>query len=457
MGSRRRVIFVTPNTVGTGMAGVGMRHFEMAQALSGEFDVSLVVPEIGGETLPQVPIQAIGREGNLPRIVQGADVLIIQGDLFRRYPGFVPPEVPIVIDMACPVLLEDLENRKGRRGGEGEDAILRESLEHEDLLGMVNHLLRTGDFFLCGGERQRDLILGMLLAVGRLNPRTYRGDSRFEGLASVVPYGVSDEAPKRNGPGPRASIPKIHRDDLLLYWGGGLWNWLDPETVVEAMVEIGKLRSDVKLIFPGIRHPDPNFYVPEVTRRTVEAAERAGLAGTTIFFNDWVPYRERGSFLLDCDIGVSAHRESVETRFAVRTRLMDYLWAGLPILTTDGDEAADLVRNERLGEVVPPGDMDAWVRGILRLTGDRRGRKACGRRSRKVGERFRWSVGVEPLARFCRNPSRSADHRLSPNGREKLGGAFLRYGGKVLSLASDGRFQEIFRGVRRMALRRLRR
>ena len=71
-----------------------------------------------------------------------------------------------------------------------------------------------------------------------------------------------------------------------------------------------------------------------------------------VFFNEaWVPYDQRHNWLLDADCGVTTHFEHVETTFAFRTRVLDYLWAGLPIVTTDGDAFADLVRTERLGVV----------------------------------------------------------------------------------------------------------
>jgi hypothetical protein len=37
-------------------------------------------------------------------------------------------------------------------------------------------------------------------------------------------------------------------------------------------------------------------------------------------------------------IGVSAHPAHLETRFAFRTRMLDYLWAGLPIVSTEGEQ-----------------------------------------------------------------------------------------------------------------------
>ncbi len=57
----------------------------------------------------------------------------------------------------------------------------------------------------------------------------------------------------------------------------------------------------------------------------------SGALGTSVFFNpDWVAYEDRGDYLLEADAGVSTHFAHIETEFAFRTRILDYLWAGLP-------------------------------------------------------------------------------------------------------------------------------
>ena len=448
MPERRRVLFLSPNVIGRRMAGVGARHLELARALAaaGDLDVSIAVARIDGEPPVDIPVVPIGRASRLPRLVAGADVLVLQGDFFRRYPGFRPPEgVPVVVDAACPNLLEEMESRRGRRSGE-EDGLREESLEHDDLLRMAHHLLEIGDLFLCGSERQRDLVLGMLLALGRLNPATYADDPTFGRLVATVPHAVPDGEPSAAGPDPRAAIDGIGPDDLLLYWGGGVWNWLDPGTVVEAVGRVAERRPEVKLLFAGTENPDPDAPVHDVLPAAVARARAAGLEGRCVFFGSWVPYDERGAALRSADVGVSAHRSSVETRFAVRTRILDYLWAGLPVITTDGDDSADLVRRERLGEVVAPGDVDGWAAAIDRLAADARRREACGERSRAAGRGLGWSDAAAPLLAFCREPRPAADHRAGTTaGRVD---AARRYGGKAIDLARRGRFDEILRGIR---------
>ena len=66
-----------------------------------------------------------------------------------------------------------------------------------------------------------------------------------------------------------------------------------------------------------------------------------------MIFNDWVPYDERALYLMEADLGVSTHHAHLETRYAFRTRMLDYLWARLPIVCTEGDHFGDLVRTTR--------------------------------------------------------------------------------------------------------------
>ena len=40
-----------------------------------------------------------------------------------------------------------------------------------------------------------------------------------------------------------------------MLWGGGIWNWLDPDTLVRAMVHVQVTRPEASLFFMGARHP----------------------------------------------------------------------------------------------------------------------------------------------------------------------------------------------------------
>ena len=185
--------------------------------------------------------------------------------------------------------------------------------------------LRTGAGFVCASERQRDLWLGVLATLGRIDIESYRRDPTLRQLIDVVPFGLPP-APPQSGPSvAKGVIPGIGPEDRLLVWGGGVWNWLDPLTPIRAVASLARRRGDVRLLFLGVRHPDPVFPETRMTRRAIELSQQLGVRDRHVFFNEgWVRYDERAQFLLEADAGVSAHLDILETRYAFRTRILDY-------------------------------------------------------------------------------------------------------------------------------------
>jgi glycosyltransferase involved in cell wall biosynthesis len=144
--------------------------------------------------------------------------------------------------------------------------------------------------------------------------------------------------------------------------------------------------------------------------RTRELANELGLTGTHVFFNEgWVPYGDRGSYLLDADIGVSTHLDHVETAFSFRTRVLDYLWAGLPVVATGGDVFADVISDSGLGRTVPAGDVEPLADALLSLLDDPAARRSCADASARLAQAYRWDVVLQPLLAYCRAPRRAPD------------------------------------------------
>ena len=206
-------------------------------------------------------------------------------------------------------------------------------------------------------------------------------------------------------------------------WGGGVYNWFDPLTLVAAIDRVRREIPSVRLVFMGMKHPNPDVPEMRMAQQARTLAAELGLIGTHVFFNEtWVPYAARADVLLDADIGVSCHYDHVETEFSFRTRILDYLWAGLPIVCTDGDSFGRLVRQERLGAAVPPEDVEALTEALLELLRDPRLRQETAERVREVATRFTWSKALEPLARFLRNPRPASDAAWAHGGWRPGGG-----------------------------------
>jgi glycosyltransferase involved in cell wall biosynthesis len=319
------------------------------------------------------------------------------------YPWLKKSRKVLVVDIYDPFHLEQLEQARDLGERDRYAAVINS-------VNTLNEQLRRGDFFLCASEKQRDFWLGQLAALGRINPLTYDDDETMQGLIAVVPFGVADAPPVRTRAAIKGVVPGIGRDDKVILWGGGVYNWFDPLTLLRAVDRVRAKRSDVRLFFLGLAHPNPDVPAMRMAADTRALSAELGLTGSHVFFNEeWVAYDDRANYLLDSDIGVSTHLDHVETAFSFRTRILDYFWAGLPVVATQGDALADVIAAESLGVTVPPEDVDALADALLRLLDDGDFAAQCRANIALVARRYQWATALRPLVEFCRDPRRAAD------------------------------------------------
>jgi glycosyltransferase involved in cell wall biosynthesis len=401
-----RVLVVSNDRIGTTMAGPGIRYLNFARELAKAHEVTLMVPEpvdIPTEGFDVVLAQEHGGRA-FKEYAERFDVLVAQNLLPWTMRALAKSRVRVVYDLYDPFLVENLGLFAHQEGSQRyQDAILRANALAQEVA------LATGDAFLCASDRQRDLWLGMLGTLGRLDRREYARDPSLRALIDIVPFGFQTESPMKTRPVLKGVVPGIGEDDRVLLWGGGIWNWFDPMTVIRAVAELARRRDDVKLYFLGVQHPNPETEEMGKAEQAVALAREHEVLDRSVFFNyGWVPYAERADYLLEADLGVSAHYDNIETRFAFRTRILDYLWAGLPIITTRGDVLAELVEHHRLGRALDEGDIGGWARAIEELLDDSAQHEAARRNIESVRGRFEWPNAVQALERLVAGPEATA-------------------------------------------------
>lgn len=415
------VVIVTHEAIGERMAGPAIRALELARALRPEVRTILATPfPVGRDTGPvETRRYAFDEPASMDRAVAGAGVILVQGFTLHKFPALAALDVPIIVDLYCPFHLENLERRRLVEP----DAAARRHAAQVDY-DVLTAQLRRGDFFLCANERQRDYWLGMLTGAGRLRAEALERDAAAESLIAVVPFGVPAAPPAPGPPAVKGVVAGIEPGDRLIMWGGSVTDWHDPITPIRAAAEASREIPQIRLVFPaGIPNPDlPPMRALDQARREADAL---GLTGRRVFFVDWIPYDRRAAYLLEAEIGISAHQSSLETRFAWRTRILDYIWAALPVVCTRGDSLAELVEQRGLGITVNPGDATAMARAFVRILTDDRFAGDCRAHLAAARERLHWRDVVAPLRRFCLAPSRSspAAEALLPGWRTRAGNA----------------------------------
>jgi glycosyltransferase involved in cell wall biosynthesis len=398
------------------MASPGVRAYQIAGALGRalpEAEVTLAIPG-GREPIaapaPNVRMQEWSSNGEAAFLARAHDVTISRNfpPQFARLLG----KTRFALDGFTPLYVEWME------------------LSQRDILPKwrrtwmasnrwyLNAQLTLADFVFCADERQRDMWIGMMMALALVPPDVYERDPSLRRVIDIVPYGVSSKPLSPKGPVLRGVVPGIEAGDKVLLWNGGITEWNDVETLLRAMGRLAVTRPEVKLVFMGVSHPDLAFGPSSgVNRLAYELADQLGLRDRNVFFREgWVPYERIDDYLAEADASVCLGYENIESRFAFRTRYVDLFRARVPLLCTRGDVLSDRVHDAPLGLTVPERDVDAVVDGVTRLLDDEEFRAHCKANMGMVAEELSWDNAVRPLVEFCV----SGESYATPPSRRRL-------------------------------------
>jgi len=316
-----RVLLVCPEPLGHGQpAGVGIRFLEIARVLRADgHDITILSPDAG------IVEGCRADYINPPTIAQHTDVndvAVVQGHVANGYFMDAKP-IPTVVDLYDPFIVENLHYYTERGPG----------VFSHDHITLMNSLVR-GDFFLCASEAQRFFYLGTLLAAGRLNPVVFESDPRVESLIAIAPFGVQL---------PRAVATRNLQTPSILF--GGIYDWYDPICAIEAIAIARESLPGTTLTFTT--HPNPETTPQGKLAEAMAHCEKHG--HDFVRFEPWVPYEQRAEFFDRFALALLTFPRSLETDLSMRTRVYDYLWCGLPVVSSSAPGTDDILHRYHAG------------------------------------------------------------------------------------------------------------
>jgi glycosyltransferase involved in cell wall biosynthesis len=387
--SANSVLFLAPEPLRESQTGPGRRTVKLAEAVAEHCRVTLAAPS--PSVFPDGPFETLEtgpeHDQRLAAPLSAHDVAVVQALPSPRQLLTARRHARrLVVDLIAPLALELAEI--------GDDAAVTRAAVRWRARQMVTHLA-AADLVLCTNEKQRDLVTGVALAAGLLD-RAH--GAPLHGRVAVVPHGLDRGLPATGRSTLRAN-GFAGPDDRVAVWAGGMWSWLDPMTAIRAVERLRPSRPDLKLAFVGLDHPDEahrRAHERVLAEATAYVRER-GLEETVAFRPRWLSRDDFLAHLRDADVGVSLNGSTLESRYASRTRILDYLYAGLPVVCTRGDTMSELVESRDLGRVVDAADVDGAATALDHLT------RGVRRRLDDVAslEPFAWQNVARPLVEFC--------------------------------------------------------
>ena len=392
----KKLLIICQDHIGEKMAGPAIRSWEFATSLSKEYKVTVLSPNKSDKKSRDFKIRLNTRKALKEEII-ACEALVSQKITPRIVQLAKKYNTRLILDAYDPISIESLE-------ANSHESMSVRNNTNKILLLEQSFSFVYADGVICASEKQRDYWIGVLSGLNRITPNTYDKDNSIRDLIDVVPFGISSKAPKKNK---NKSVLRnklnLEKDDFVLIWGGGIWNWFDPISLIEAVAKTPK-KLKVKLVFMGIDHPNKDIPRMPMVEKAIKKAKSLNVYNKSVFFNEgWVAYEERQEYLLDANVGVSMHYDHLETRFSFRTRILDYIWAGLPIIATKGDSFAELIESNKMGVVVDYADSESISNAISLLAENNHLYNEASANIQNIKSKYYWQVCVRPISRMIKN------------------------------------------------------
>lgn len=366
--NKRNVLIISHDKIGDNMAGPGIRYHFMAETLSRHFDVT-----VGFFDPKYLPNDEFSRsyqvahvdKGEFQPEFEGKDVVISMWLSEDMIAYCNEKGIYTVLDIYAPAPVENLALFLYS----GDPITTDTDYYYRQSYNMYPEFFKNGDLFLFSNRRQLDYWMGFAFGSNLISVSNYDKRPLFDRFV-FAPMGINTKQELVHKRAViKGAIEGINDTDKVLLWTGGIWNWFDAQVLIRAMKLLETSHPEIKLVFFGTKHPNPDVPAMKEATDAYQLAEELGLRDKTVFMHEgWVPYNDRIDYLLEADAAVNTTKDTIEAETAHRTRVLDHILTNLPTVATAGDYLADDVLTQKdIGLSVPPENPEALSEAIVSI------------------------------------------------------------------------------------------
>jgi len=307
---------------------------------------------------------------------EGLQLEILQPELLDKIrPGdavvssiFLPPRmlfallrssIPFHADFYCVAALEGMESTQGL-------APWRILQGRRRTIARYRMLTDRAERLYFSNWQQLEFVGGALYASTRSSDPT--SISRLPGKSLLAPMGTRSAVYESGAANP---YPEALRDRPIFLWGGGIWQWFDTSRLLEAFKLLLDEGHRASLYFLVNKNPSEEASQDSAPAAAIRRARELGVLDRNVFFHDR-PVRpsDLSSFLEHCTGGVLSNPATLESLASWRTRYLDLVWAGKPLLANRPDHLADMLEAHGAALVNRDGSAAGLASLVRRLSDD---------------------------------------------------------------------------------------
>lgn len=268
-------------------------------------------------------------------------------------------------------------------------------------------ILRNADVYSTCSTPQKFEAVGQLGMAGRLDRDTIGYDFVHAILpgAPAKPREIRDTIKLRG-----EAIPE---DAFVVLWCGGYNVWTDVQTLFWGLNDAMERDPRIHYISAGAGVSMQNNTSYERLLDLINKSpnkHRFHMLG-------WQPSSVIPGLYQQADVGVNLDASHYETMLGTRTRLVEMMHNGLPVITTLGCELSYIVERQELGLTFQIGDAKMFANQIRALAKDRSLQKKLGQRAWDyTRNELSFECTTQPFLAWAREPAFAPDRRKRKNG-----------------------------------------
>jgi glycosyltransferase involved in cell wall biosynthesis len=235
------------------------------------------------------------------------------------------------------------------------------------LLRRYRILTRAAERIYLSNTQQMLFLGGAIFSAG--TSQSAHEASRLPEKCMLVPMGCT--ASPVESVIPQNPYP-LHLQQMPIFlWGGGIWKWFDLDNLLNAFSILEKKNSKARLFFLTSTNPSGSPSQDAPVRRAIQLASDLGILNVNTFFPP-VPIspNQLPGYLSHCHAGVMANPIRLESYGSWRTRLLDLLPYGKPIISAGFDPLSHSLSMNGACISVPPSHPEYLAQAIEKLCVD---------------------------------------------------------------------------------------
>ena len=177
---------------------------------------------------------------------------------------------------------------------------------------------------------------------------------------------------------------------------GGIYDWYDPILAIDAVAIARDSVPELTLTFT--RHPNPSLTPQGKLAYAIAYVNEKKY--DFVRFEPWVAYETRAAFYGRFGAALLTFPQSIETDLSMRTRVYDYLWGGLPIVTSSAPGTDELLTEYGAGVVMRSSSPNDFAEAVVQALRDTQMRDGA----RRFVDDHQWQRTLQPLVHFVRAP-----------------------------------------------------